>query len=659
MKYPGAAYSPTSRQIFFFGLALFVAVKLLWTWIPVVLMGMPRLGDDALVYLWWGRNNFVGLTSPAVTDVLNLHHLGGYVTPEHIFDRNRVTMRVIGAVPSPGSLLLGGLVTAGVDPKIIFALQETMVLAALALGLGVLFHFLFGATAGGIAFVFLAFAFVPIQGLHYLIPGVLALSLALMLFVLVTRDKPNVLAIFAVALLTLLTHQIGLIYVAVASALYVLHSIVQQRTHWRRADVLAAIAAAGLVAFIWAALFGAMPESTAGRGAISFLNVAGNAAGMVRRWWGVSTGLVIGLAGLAWGLAHFRLRSPITLLAVVVSGAIVASVTYDIPGYPGDVGLRLIVVLFILACGGAGAALASVMNRPFGKLLVVACVGAFACFGAVNTYRLMIKNANGRYHLLDYRELRQAIAEVPANATILYAEADIALMSALLVGGERLGAIPYPMIQHSPHLQGILRARKPTLMALVPPRELSGSSVAYASGGYSAVRASLAPRSYGYRFAEFRRIEIAKPPETEALFVRLEPLGSVDRISISASSAGSAVPCASLRLEPVTASSTGWYRLTARGCSTIALEAAGAPGAAAISGLSLSEPNLARCWPWGSAGVRLRAMPRRNATVVDVDFSWQALLASNEASGLRPFLGGTPVLVTDRGGIIFATVEIE
>jgi hypothetical protein len=294
------------------GIFTFVAVKLLWIWIPVSIMALPRLGDDTLVYLWWGQHHLVGTSSQALSNTLSIHNWSGYATPAELFERDRVTMRIAGAVASPLLLFGGGLVDFGFDPSLVFAFQETIVLAVLAVGFAAFLSFAFGRGPAGIALALLAFTFLPVQGLHYLIPSVFSLGVAFLLFRLVLTDLPLG-YIFTAAILCLLTHQIGLIYVALAAGLVIARTIYSgDRGHGFR--VVATLALTIAIARLWHNWWGIIPESSAGRGFLTLSFLGENAIGVWQEWSRHPFALAVAGLGAVWGLVHARHASPILWL---------------------------------------------------------------------------------------------------------------------------------------------------------------------------------------------------------------------------------------------------------------------------------------------------------------------------------------------------------
>jgi hypothetical protein len=312
------------------------------------------------------------------------------------------------------------------------------------------------------------------------------------------------------------------------------------------------------------------------------------------------------------------------------------------------------VVPFILACGGAGAASIAAARNRLGRPVVTVLLIAVAIYGSVHTYRSMIGNANGRYALFVAPTLRSVIGNLDRPGTILYTDVDFGMMYALLAGADRLGAIPFPAIRNGNRLAEILHERKPKTLALVPPRELSG---------YSAARTrTLKPRFYGYAFDEFVRVEIssASNPFSQAYVRFAGPLDS-SRTSITLATETASRGKRPCQTEPPQALGDGWYRVGIEGCSFGRIEIVGSPDTPALTGVALEDRHAAADWPWGRADTVLRAEARESSRVnrVVLDFSWNALLAANDAAALADYLAPFPELISDRGGLILAKIRIN
>jgi hypothetical protein len=641
----------SARKLFVLSLLLFVVVKLSTVWLPARIMGVPRLGDDALVYLWWGENSFIGAKSPAVRDVVGLHHLDIYASSDDLFNRDHVTMRVTGAAVSPVLLAIGGLIRAGLDPIFAFAIQESIVALVLAAALGVFLCYYFGYAAASITIFILTFAILPQHGVHRFVPSVFALAIGLILFVLASKERPNLIVVFLVSCLLLVSHQIGLVYFCIAGALRVLNAAMNRRIGKETVCFLIALLIAGVLAVLLFLLIGRIPESTDGRGALSFTNVVGNAVAVAQRWINKPFSLIILALGAVAYARVFHLRSPVTLLLALVGAAIVASFFYDIPGYSGIIAMRLFVVFVVVASGVIASMIVARWDNKRVRLATFICCAGYAAISSAEIYKQTYSFANSRYVLIDFPKLRQTLRSVQTEKPILYTEADYGLLTALLAGGYRYGALPIPMISDTQELKSLVANIKPDVLVLQPPRNLSG---------YSGLDSpSLAKRFYGYRFGPFRRVEIqSKARFKDFAFVRLDGLDGKDKISISAEhrSDDQASNCATPQIGRMP--KADWYRIGNPGCRYTKISLQGVSNSVALTGFSADPPGEQTDWPWGTK-VSLSAWPKRGNKPLAVDFSWEALFRDNKIQWLNESLAQAPEFTTDQGGLIFAKIEIK
>src|SRR3546814_10825859 len=131
------------------GLSIFLIVKVVWAVAPTQIMGLPRLGDDALVYVWSGANSaFASLSdSHAVRAIERLYGSSDPLRQDEQFELDRVSMRVIGSEPSPWWALTGGLISLGLSPTAVFAVLEVLPADTLAVGIDWLLSGLYGPAA--------------------------------------------------------------------------------------------------------------------------------------------------------------------------------------------------------------------------------------------------------------------------------------------------------------------------------------------------------------------------------------------------------------------------------------------------------------------------------------------------------------------------------
>src|SRR5688572_19091182 len=86
------------------GVSVFLGARLWLILSAALVMGMPRLGDDAYTYLWKGALSRSGYLTdrPALQDILALHALPDSPVEELTWQRSRVTMRAVGTVAPLG-----------------------------------------------------------------------------------------------------------------------------------------------------------------------------------------------------------------------------------------------------------------------------------------------------------------------------------------------------------------------------------------------------------------------------------------------------------------------------------------------------------------------------------------------------------------------------
>lgn len=627
------------RRWLLLAVALFVGVKLAWALVPAFVMGAPRLGDDALVYLWSGASSVLEprLERPAIRDIIRFRQVQDSPSPELEFQRARVTMRTTGVTASPVSLLAGALLHAGVNHRLAFALVESAVAIVLALGIAWCLSQVVGGPAAALTLAVLAFAILPNQGLHYLIGSVFALGCGMLLWATVLKHPRRWLLVLVVAWLMLLTHPIGLVYVLVAAALIAGSALLRRRIEMERIPAMLALAAAVPLWMATSAALGVRAPVTAGMGGFSIGAIAANMAGLVSHVKTLALTqpilLALVLAGLVLAFRRRREDPDVFLLAGVLLGVVVSTVVVDIPGYPGELPSRALVAL-VVACTAAGAAALLRVAGPSRRRWIAAGLALTILTQLPLFMRYGMDNINSRHQVYDADLLRQEVAALPPTATVVWPDTDLSMMAALLVGADRLRAIPYPMLAGAESLRREAAGVPNLYVATSVPERLSGTSTLWAR--------SLRPRFYGYDFAWYRRVTLrAIGPATLPRFLRLQGPRADVRVR---SDAGR--PC-----ELAPAEVQDWYRIA--GCEGEAvLHIESASSRLRLTGLGVARPDPVRPWPWGEAGLHLRAEPRKGGEAPELDFSLAYLLGERTAQAFASALGPLQV-VSSRSGIVW------
>lgn len=632
-----------ARRLWLGALSFFVLVKLVWVMVPAHLMGLPRLGDDALVYLWIAAGSVASpkLGEPAIRDIVKIRNEAGAIAPDLEFARARATMRTTNVSASPVALATAGALAAGLSPKWAFAVMEGVTALVLALAIGFSIAMLADRRAAAASLALLAFAILPNQGLHYLVPSVFDLALALVLWTLVLCRPGAWPAVAALCAAMLLIHPIGQVYVLTAFALICGSALAAKRLPRESAMNIAALAAGVLAWKLVEAFAGVRHPGTAGLGGLSLSMAGANAWGLA-----VHAGKLavtqpflaaVLVAGL-WRALTRPVQAPrLFVLVGVLCCVVLSTVIVDIPGYPGELPSRALIALVIVCCGvSAQWFIQAAHRRPsLGKWGAGALVLAIAA--QVPMFAVQLKdNVNSRHQLYESRALRAEIAGLGDSATVIWADADVAMMAALIDGAYRLHAVPMSMLASPGALRLAVQGRGPVLVGTTVPERLNGLSTI---GAWSP-----SPRFYGYDFQHFRRVSVyAEAGGVLPRFIRIDNGDARDLIATTADG----VRC---EARPAGDGAPGWFGLA--GCAAgKALHFQSAAPALRITGLSLDNPVPMRHWPWGS-GLRLRAEPLSGAEAPEIRFSFDSLLGERHASVLREALG-TLSLRSDASGIIW------
>jgi hypothetical protein len=638
----------TERRFLVLACAFFLAVKCFWILLPVQVMGIPRLGDDGLVYLWTGVSTVLEpkMDTPAVQDIIALRQLTGSDDPELDFLRARTTMRVTYVTASPFAMITGALVHAGLPPAIAFAGAELIVAVALAAGIAGLGAVLCGSAAGAAALAVLAFCVLPQQGLHYLVPGVLALSLSLIILTELCKAQPRAGLVLAAAVILVLTHAIGLVYLCICLAFALLLPLARQRKSMPEWKMPAVLVLAGLAAAAAAMLAGVRAPATSGTGTLSVdaillnLGAAAGFAGQSMADLPVIWGL--GCIGFVLLVRERRLE-PVLLLGLFLAVFGVASL-FDINGYPGELASRILVpIVILLACAAGHVAVRAYRAGRWMLTGVAALFGMQMTVQAHATWHLLADNMNSRAEILDPAAIRTDLAALPQDAVILWTDPDISMMAAFLEGAARFHALPYPMIERSPMRDALIARARPGFIAATIPKGLNTSA---RSGS-----TRFAGRRYGVDFEDFQSAHIRLQGDA-ADRIHLRFSRPVDEAGLQISAAGGGDACR-LHRDGVQSLHGGiWVSLHLESCSAgTVVTIRPQESDVALLGFSLAPPRARVNWPWGTQALltaQARDPGHSNAAFL---FGWQDLLG--------PYLAenANPLVLSDDSGIVWLRAD--
>lgn len=601
-------------------------------------MGTPRLGDDALAYMWVGNNSVLSpkLDMPALQTILEIRGSSEALSDELDIKRARVTMRTTGVYASPLYVLIGGLQSFGLDHKVVFAIFEVTVASVLTFAIAFsLLKFAGSAAATFVLFV-TAFMIFPNQGLHFLIPGVFALSLALLQFHLVLSDgRINLYLLIFITLTLLLVHPIGQVYTLFIFSISLLKTFLSNKYCLINYAPSLSLVFSAILWSLVVKFSGEVSPPTTGMGGLSFSNAIFNLSGL----YGILSGFIVeqsifSLAIFLGLINAWFIRKTLPNLSIITLGLfalMMSAVLVDLPVYPAELSSRIF-VLFSLISLASFAVGALSLNKPyiiylFGLIIFMMAVPRF--------YDLGMLNMNKRDEIYDSKLLNNEIAGLPSNASIVWMDSDNALMAGLIEGAYKHRAVPISMLANAEDIFDYVDRDGPVYLAGIPPKSLNGIA---AKNFYSPSK-----RFYGYGYSEYSRLTIKLYNDhDDSIFVKLRVNSLGD---ISAQGEGGSF-CSIQKLEDV----KNWYRVS--GCEkSRSISFVGQSEDAAFIGISLDYPNIKKSWPWGT-GIKLTALPINKSSPVVVRFSYDFLFNSKLSPALQNQFDEI-LLLSDNSGLVW------
>lgn len=644
--------------LFACGILLFVLVKLYLVLPTTAALATPRIGDDALVYLWKGRLATLEKRDelPALKDIAQQRFLNDNPPPELAWQRSNVTQRTLGTAQFSYERLVASALAVAPDLRWAFALTEVVGVAAMAAGMGWFLFEVCGAAIAGLAMMLMAFAILPNQGIYAFIPSTLSLSCSLLLWAYLWRRGADSRAwvVLAAALPILGLHPIAKMYIALAPAILWLR--LGRLSDWR-APVLWRVGFACAGAIIAIRFLPQMipsqqlPPSVIMGG----LDLSSGVSHNFSAAWGLLVDPILRknllwvllLAGGLFMAPRASISRPLALLLAGTFALLVVSLTFFLPGYPAELFSR-VWVLFALfgAAVGAGFVLHLIgRDRLLRRLALSVMVVGVLLSAVFWTVSYVPHTMNWRNEVLEEKQIRARLAAFPPDATLIYAETGVALQISLLLDGYRLGALAYPMLAGTPSLDRLVSERKPA--AIVTPGFTSLNSLA-------AQRAkNFVHRRQGLYFPSVDRFALSRGAGSS--------LGGL-QILTDSPEAG-----ASLRWQPLdgTGHSLGPAQVTPLpvGKSWIALPVPVAAGAvqfflpdsrAWVLGIGSGAPAPHVLWPW-KAGWSLNYgfRGKDNSKSVSINFTPRALLEQVHAEDLVPYVDSADPVLSDDGGLVF------
>lgn len=466
------------RALFLAGILVFLSAKIYLIIPTTFALNIPRTGDDALVYLWKGKLMTIKNSSymPAINDIEAQFKLPENNDSNLTLLRSRVAGRTLGHTMSPiYDTLMAISLKLTPDLRWAYTLTELCGLLLMTLGISWFFYEICGPAIAGITLTTLSFAILPNQGIASFIPSTVSLSCILILWAYLWRKVQNfnIVIVGISALLILGLHPIAKIYIALTPILYWLR--LNQSKSWcsiAMFRLLLSLSLAVLAALIFQKILMNLDiPSSIIMGNVNLIESFFYNQGMAIK---LITGDFI-IQNMLWfflissGLlfaSSIKPSLPLTYLAAGSIGTLFISLFFMLPGYPAELFSRLLVFAFFVGSAIGAYYLVSLQNISIHlkQFYIFIYITISLISGAWWITKYVPSVMNGRNEIILESSFVKILNSMPDNTSILYAEADITLQAALLLGGDKYGAIVYPMLKGTNDLERLIKRQQPQVL---------------------------------------------------------------------------------------------------------------------------------------------------------------------------------------------------
>lgn len=624
------------RLVFWTGISLFFSVRFYLLLVTSYFSRIPRLGDDALVYLWGGTLHSFQSNQDSVgmqTTLLERTLAAQAKMPDGGFPQ--IAERAIGGLTPFSDLYYALFSGLGMDLKWTLFFSELFGLVLMTLAFALLLNRLFGAGAAGIGMGLMAFAIFPNQGIYSYIPSTLVLSVGILLWVYVIKERGQI-STWKVGVLSLVLsglHPIGKAYALLAIPLHFIRqgrmSVLRTTQTWW----LYGATVAGVVSYaLYAATFmgGPLPVNTMAIGGV-VENITA-AVELLQNPWFRKNSLLVVL--FVFGLLYWRHCQELLVAKVLVffGAVLLGSLLHYLPGYPAELFTRFLVVFSLLAAGVAGRFVvwrwAQIRWRKTFRLLLG--------FWLLVTMALFIRDysfqkINERPELVDQGIFAQRLATMTPGSNLIYFDSIVLFQEGLILGASQFSALHHEYLKLIPQRNELLDDYPPHYLFALFPNELNSIAVAKLK--------SFEPRRYGVFMGEVNSMSLIKSKTETGVSIHVDNPGESFVIMVND--------------KPLIVADEfdGWVSLPPDVASVETIGLVFPPVDAWLDGIRFGRETEALQWPWNDAARLVYSYRNQRKQKQTVKFGVDAFLQRYDAGYLRPYLPDRAV-VDDRGGLL-------
>lgn len=645
-----------SRNHFFvISIAVFLLAKIFLVIPTSTALGIPRLGDDSIIYLWKSK---IFLSDDAYSysslkDIRSQRFLKDNPSDELSFARSNIAQRTLPETFSPTyNLLTAPIIYLASDMRWAFACTEVIGILLMGAGLTWFFFELVGPLAGGIGLLLVSFAILPNQGINCFIPSTYALACSFILWAYIWRKGLDVSwqLILIAALLILGLHPIAKIYVAITPFLLGIRLSV---TKAYKTSIFWKTFMACCVSLI---LIFSLPHLS------PYLNPPpSDILGGVNFSTGIKTN-ALAIISLIWdpiirfnpawfllflgALVIYYKKSflyPLGLITWGVFFLLAISLTFFLPGYPGELFSRIWVLFFVITSAICGKFYEKLLSSENGisRAYCYAFWLTIVVSGITWVNKYTPTTMNWRTEVLSDEKIKKTFLQIPTGTSVLYTESNVALQASLMLGGEKLGAVVYPMLKNSNSLEKIIVEKKPR--TIVTP-------IDYRLNNLTEIRSKkFTSRKLGIYFPVNERFTIY--PDNGAnlknLWLRFHSETYQEfNLEINFFEYGNELPT-----KKILSVRTGINEIEVpSNVAYIEIECPNLP--IWLTGFGAENPHKEINWPWKERWT-IKYQPKNNKKPITISFNVNSLLELVSASELLPLVNKSNPVISDDGGLVF------
>lgn len=638
------------------GIFCFALARLFMIFVSGYYMGLPRLGDDALIYISKGTSFYNGynLKSKLRESVNSQLSIQDHVDLNQIKTNWRIANQAVGGANYLQDFFAGIIYKLTGNSRITFVIMETVIALIMTSCLAYFLIALWGQAQAGWTMFLISGLLLPGQGLHYLIPSTLALSLGFLLIAVCAQPGKRYWTILALSTCLAFIHGIGAVWICVAAFLSIV-LLIQRRNEDRRIHIEMATAGILLALFVplaikfWlgksVAFFSAPYISAAPPSGDLFEIIQTNFRGLqaVILSMPLNYKLLMILAVLSFPLAVFKRLIDLRTAAVtsIIVFLLVPAALVQVPFYPGEVLIRMCVaasiplIAVLIQCGLWVSRTSDALLYGFKVGLIV--LSAFF----VRDFVKYIEENFERPYVIDDVIYKKFVSSLDSKKDrLFFLETEYSFRLSVANGDVNFESFHWPLLNHQS--QGITYLTSNQSVILISPVTNSLNSVNQFDPS------ARIKRKIGFLSEMVSTIVLASktqfPPSIQ-LFIQNS--GPATFISVST---------AKDETIKIPSQFQGWISVNTAGASEISISLNKEPELL-LGGLNTAAntPPDKSNWPWGQdirATIFSRKAPIRK---VEVDFSVNGILKEHDAQHLLPNIQSFETL-NDQSGILFAKV---